>query len=218
MAKSEKPATAAPEGEAPKPKSKKKLLIFAGAAVLLLGLLGGGGWYYFAKIRPAKATAEKKDEVKAPVVDPVFLVLEPLTVNLQHDEGEQFLQIGITLKIVNQETSDKIRGHMPEVRSRIIFLLSSKHASELLTVEGKKKLADEIKAETSPHSARPRRPAPLPRWKPPPRRPQHLREARPDPASWMCCLPRSSFNNDHEQGFSLTGRSRLAAQGRDGRG
>lgn len=148
MAKSEKPATAAPEGEAPKPKSKKKLLIFAGAAVLLLGLLGGGGWYYFAKIRPAKATAEKKDEVKAPVVDPVFLVLEPLTVNLQHDEGEQFLQIGITLKIVNQETSDKIRGHMPEVRSRIIFLLSSKHASELLTVEGKKKLADEIKAET----------------------------------------------------------------------
>jgi flagellar FliL protein len=36
---------------------------------------------------------------------------------------------------------------MPLVRSRLLLLLSSKKASELSTVEGKKKLADEIIAQ-----------------------------------------------------------------------
>lgn len=135
-----KPAKAAPaETEAPaKPKSKKILLAIIG--VLILGVLGGAGWYFMKGSKHA-------DEPKAVVEIPTFLVLEPFTVNLQHEESEQFLQIGITLKVANMELADKIRQSLPEVRSHLLFLLSSKRASELMPIEGKKKLAQEIIVE-----------------------------------------------------------------------
>ena len=90
------------------------------------------------------------DEPKAAVVEtPTFMVLDPFTVNLQHEESDQFLQIGITLKVSSMELADKIRQRLPEVRSRLLFLLSSKRASELMPIEGKKKLAQEIIVETN---------------------------------------------------------------------
>jgi len=143
MAKSAKPAPAAPaaEGEAAaKPKSKKILLAII--AVLILAAAGGGGWWFFLKDK------KHADEPKAVVAEvPTFLSLEPFTVNLQHEEGDQYLNIGITLKVSTAELADKIRQSMPEVRSRLLFLLSSKHGPELVPLEGKKKLAREIIAE-----------------------------------------------------------------------
>jgi flagellar FliL protein len=140
MAKSAKPAPA--ETEAPaKPKSKKILLVIIG--VLILGAIGGAGWWFFMRDKHT-------DEPKAAVVEiPTFMVLEPFTVNLQHEESDQFLQIGITLKVSSMEMADKLRQRLPEVRSRLLFLLSSKRASELMPIEGKKKLAQEIIVETN---------------------------------------------------------------------
>ncbi len=138
-----KPAKSAPaETEAPaKPKSKKVVLAIIG--VLILGAVGGAGWYFMKG-------SQHTDEPKAAVVEmPTFLVLEPFTVNLQHEESDQFLQIGITLKVANEGLADKLRQRLPEVRSRLLFLLSSKRASELMPIEGKKKLAQEIIVETN---------------------------------------------------------------------
>ena len=113
------------------------------AGVLILAAAGGGGWYFMKGGKHA-------DEPKAVVAEiPTFLVLDPYTVNLQHEESDQFLQIGITLKVSSAELADKIRQSLPEVRSRLLFLLSSKKASELIPVEGKKKLARDIAAETN---------------------------------------------------------------------
>ena len=42
---------------------------------------------------------------------------------------------------------EEIKLHMPEVRNRILLLLSSKTASQLMTVEGKRKLALELETE-----------------------------------------------------------------------
>lgn len=140
MAKSEKSAPV--ETEAPaKPKSKRLLL--AVVAVLILGLAGGAAWY-FIKSRPH--AEEPKAVVVAP---PAFMALEPFTVNLQREENDQFLQIGITLKISSAALEEKIKERLPEVRSRLLFLLSSKRASELMPVEGKKKLAQEIVVATN---------------------------------------------------------------------
>ncbi len=140
MAKSAKPAPAETEAP-PKPKSKKILLAII--AVLLLGAAGGAGWYFMKGGKHA-------DEPKVAVVEPpTFLVLDPFTVNLQHEESDQYLNIGITLKVASMELADKIRQRLPEVRSRLLFLLSSKRASELMPVEGKKKLAQEIIVETN---------------------------------------------------------------------
>ena len=136
-----KPPKSAPaEAEAPaKPKSKRLLL--AALGVLVLGLVVGAGWYFMKGSQHADKPKEVVEEL------PTFMVLEPFTVNLQHEESDQFLQIGITLKVANMEMADKLRQRLPEVRSRLLFLLSSKRASELMPIEGKKKLAQDIITE-----------------------------------------------------------------------
>ncbi len=136
-----KPPKSAPaEAEAPaKPKSKRLLL--AAAGVLVLGLVGGAGWYFMKGSQHA-------EEPKAAVEElPTFVVLEPFTVNLQREESEQFLQIGITLKVSGMEMADKLHQRLPEIRSRLLFLLSSKRATELMPIEGKRKLAQDIIVE-----------------------------------------------------------------------
>jgi flagellar protein FliL len=143
MAQPAKQAPAETEVAA-KPKSKKMLLI--GIGVLVLGVGAGAGWYF--------TNGSKHEEAHAPApMTPKFVVLEPFTLNLQREEGDQFLQVGITLKVMEpegkSELEEKIKLHMPEIRSRLLLMLSNKRASELAPVEGKKKLAQEIVAETS---------------------------------------------------------------------
>lgn len=136
-----KPAPAESEAAA-KPKSKLIFLIAAG--VLALVAVGGGVWYF------VNSSAKEAAKEHAPI-PPKFIALEPFTVNLQKsEEGEKFLQAGITLKIANLSLAleEKIKASMPEIRSRLLLLLSSKRDSDLISIDGKKKLAKEIIAET----------------------------------------------------------------------
>jgi len=162
MAKTEKPAAPASQakgsGKAPaqqaeeasegavKPKGKKPLIIAVAALVLAIG--AGAGWY-FTKGKgdhgePAKKAAPEKPKQSK------FVPLEAFTVNLQRgEEGDQFLQIGITLKIDDPDLEGKIKQAMPEIRSRILMLLSGKRASDLTPISGKKQLAQEIALEVN---------------------------------------------------------------------
>ena len=143
-----KPAAPAAKEEAPAaapPKSKKMLIIVI--ALLLLGIAGGAGWFFSKGSAPAEDhAAESKHE---PALEAKYVTLgEHITVNLQREEGDQYLQAGITLKILQPELEEQIKKAMPEIRSKLLFLLSSKYPSELQTAEGKKKLIAEIIAET----------------------------------------------------------------------
>ncbi|MDE1942430.1 MAG: flagellar basal body-associated protein FliL [Betaproteobacteria bacterium] len=135
MAKEDKKA---PEA-APKP--KKKMLLLVVAALLVLGLGGGGAWYFLKGNKHGAAEQKPAANLSA---QPIFVPLDTFTVNLQHEQGDQVLQVGLSLKLYNQDLNDKIKNAMPEIRSNLLLLLSSKHASELITVAGKKKLAREI--------------------------------------------------------------------------
>jgi len=127
-------AEAAPAG-----KSKKKLFIIIGALVVLLGGGGAAAWF----LTQHEGTPKEAEETLQKV--PVYLPLETFTVNLQ--DGEQYMQIDITLQVADQAQVDAIKLHMPRVRSRLLALLSSKHAEELATAEDKQKLAKEILAQ-----------------------------------------------------------------------
>ena len=82
------------------------------------------------------------------MLEPKFIPLgERFTVNLQREEGDQYLQAGITLKILDPELELKIKNAMPEIRSKLLFLLSSKKPSELVTSEGKAALVEQVIAE-----------------------------------------------------------------------
>ena len=77
---------------------------------------------------------------------PVFFPLESLTVNLQSDDGAMhYLRTGLTLKLRDEKTQAKLTEHMPEIRSRVLLLLSAKRPEELATVEGKRTLASELR-------------------------------------------------------------------------
>jgi flagellar FliL protein len=126
------------EAAPPPKKSKKKLFVLVAALVVVLGLAGAGVWYFTQDAGADKAEA-------APAKVPVFLALDTFTVNLQ--DGEQYLQLDITLQVADQAQVDAIKLHMPRVRSRLLSLLSSKHADELMSAEDKKKLTAEIMAQ-----------------------------------------------------------------------
>lgn len=80
-----------------------------------------------------------------PPPPPVFVGMDPFTVNLSGEDGERYLHIGLSLKVADAETQARITQHMPEVRSRVLLLLSSKQPQDLATIDGKRRLASEIR-------------------------------------------------------------------------
>ena len=134
---------AAEEVAVPVKKSNKKLVIMLAAVLLLAGGGGGAAWYFMGHKSEGGAEKHAKEEKPKP---PVFVVMEPFTVNLQSDGTEQFLQVAFTLQAATNEEVDLIKTYMPQVRSRLLVLLSSKHAAEINTPAGKKALGAEIAA------------------------------------------------------------------------
>jgi flagellar FliL protein len=140
MAQNQKPAAQKPEDPTVPKKSSKKLVIGAAVSAVLL-IAAGGGWYF----TKGNDGAPQVEEVKvAPPKPPIFIVLEPFTVNLQRESSDQYLQLGLTLKIFDLEYEKKIKDNLPEIRSKILQLLTTKTASELLSAEGKTRLVKEI--------------------------------------------------------------------------
>lgn len=137
-----KEAAHAAEGEAPK--GNKKMIIIFGAVigVLVLVIAGGAAWY-FLKAPAGEQAAEKKIEVAK---EPKFIPLEHFVGNLQPDgSGPVNFAIEITLQIFDPEIELKTKAMMPEIRSKLNLLISSKTATEMASINGKKKLAIQIR-------------------------------------------------------------------------
>ncbi|MDH6149781.1 MULTISPECIES: flagellar basal body-associated protein FliL [Paraburkholderia] len=137
--------TTAPQQAAPaSPGPMKRIILIVLIALIAAGAAGAGVWFFLSKRAPVAVSAEA-----APVQSavPLFFPLESMTVNLQSDDGQQhFLRIGLTLKLGDAVTQQALTDHMPEVRSRILLALSNKHPEELAPLEGKRALAEELKA------------------------------------------------------------------------
>jgi len=146
-------APAAGEAEA-KPAKGKKMLIIILAVVILLVVAGGGAAFFLLKKKGADDEGEAEAApAKASKVDPksppTYLPLENMVVNLADPGGNRFAQVGITLQLDNQATSDAIKAFMPGIRNAILFILSQRTTEELLVVQGKEQLAADITAEIS---------------------------------------------------------------------
>ena len=118
--------------------SKKKLLVIIIKAVLVLGLGGGAAWFF------TQGKSEGGEHKAAKAEPPEYVPIEAFTVNLQPENGDQYLQITFTLQVANPQQVELIKANMPKVRSRVLLLLSGKKASEISSVEGKHQLATEI--------------------------------------------------------------------------
>ena len=129
------------EGEEQQPKKKGKLPLIIALAVLLAAG-GGGAWFFMSKGKGDETAHQAKPQPPKP---PVFVPLEPFTVNLSAEQSEQYLQVAATLKVLEQPAADAVKQYMPEVRHRILTLLSSKKAAEITSGEGRERLAEEIR-------------------------------------------------------------------------
>ena len=127
--------------QAVKPKSKKMLFIILGVVLALA--IGGGAAYYFLVMKADSSTAESKP--KTPELQ-IFVPLEAFTVNLRPEstEPQQYLQTTLNLQVPSEEMSASLKARMPELRSRILLILTNKKASEITSVEGKNALMTEI--------------------------------------------------------------------------
>lgn len=134
---------------------KKRLLIIVAAALVLVA--AGVAAVLLLKQNtaqnedddwddPATATATAVRKVD-PAVVPTFLPLDTFTVNLADRTAERYAQVGITLEVDTQETSDRLKAYMPAIRNNILMVLSHKTSTELLDRAGKERLAMEIMRE-----------------------------------------------------------------------
>lgn len=138
---------------APKPKGKKPLIL--GLVAVLLLAVAAGAWMLLgrghaddeeaAAPRPAAAHAKKGKDAQPPT----YLPMENMVVNLADAGGDKFVQLGVTLEVMDQKTADLVKGHLPGIRSAVLMLASQRTSEELLTREGKEKLAQDILREAS---------------------------------------------------------------------
>jgi flagellar FliL protein len=145
--------------DAPPPaKGKKKLIIIIGIVVLVL--LAGGGAAVFMLKKGAAAQDEYADEGAdgAPAhasarhdssATPIFVPLDPFTVNLADRQADRYAQIGITLEITEAKTGDQIKAFMPAIRNNILMAIADRTAADLLGREGKNLLAERVRRETA---------------------------------------------------------------------
>ncbi len=164
------PANAAPEGDAPKGGKKKLIIIGVIVALVLAG--GGGAAVFMMKKKAADAAAaaaaedggdeadsgdhgEKSHKAAAGGHDkgehgaPTFVPLDPFTVNLTDKDSDRYAQVGLSLQVDDPHLGDELKNYMPAIRNAILLLLSHKSSEELLSPEGKEKLAQEIRRDAA---------------------------------------------------------------------
>jgi flagellar protein FliL len=139
----------------PAKRSKKMLFIVLGAVVvsIVVGLVVGKLMFsHKASAEGEDAQAEHKEapHKTEPGKPPVFVNLDPFTVNLQSDSGaEQYLQAVATLRVTDEKTGEELKLYMPQIRHEILSIMAAKTAADVGSLDGRKKLAEEIRDVTN---------------------------------------------------------------------
>ncbi len=146
---------------APAAQGKKKLILIVAIALAVV-LAGGVGALLLMKKNsadaeldadaadhdegPARKVVAKRDpKAKAPV----FVPLEPFTVNLADRDADRYAQVAVTLEVDDPAIEMQLKNYMPAIRNNILLALADRTAGELLGRDGKQALADRIRRETA---------------------------------------------------------------------
>lgn len=144
-----------PEGPEPVPvKGKKKLILIIVAALVVVLALVAVAAVLLLKKPAAEHEGEDGEPVAAasqvdPKTAPVFVPLDPFTVNLADRQAERYAQVGITLELEDAATTDRIKAFMPAIRNNILMAIADRTAGELIDRDGKTQLAERVRQEAS---------------------------------------------------------------------
>lgn len=129
------------------------LVVTVIAVVLAIGGCAGVLLYlaHHGKLGAASTPAPVVVVEKAEALPTHNVTLEPMLVNLADDDGHSYLRLGVVLA-EEQEKDAKAKEEKPApgadaaVRDAILSVLGKKHASDLLSPDGKDTLKKELKA------------------------------------------------------------------------
>ncbi|MFZ4831998.1 flagellar basal body-associated protein FliL [Rouxiella sp. Mn2063] len=127
-------------------KKKRSLLVILLLLVIILGGAGGGyAWWILHNDAKLPETAETPKA--KPPAPPVFLALDTFTVNLQTPDNnpDRVLYVGLTLRLPDENDRKILTEYLPEVRSRLLLLLSRQQSQNIANEAGKQQLVQEIK-------------------------------------------------------------------------
>ncbi|QII85677.1 flagellar basal body-associated protein FliL [Bordetella hinzii] len=82
----------------------------------------------------------------AVVPAPIFIPLEAFTVTLHDADAERIMHVGLTLRVSDDQSRQRIERYMPEVRNRILMILSSQTPQSVQTLDGKQAMAKTLQA------------------------------------------------------------------------
>lgn len=145
-----------PPAENLPPKKSKKLMIIIIASALILVLVLAGATVLLLKNRASadgdEETAQETTEKKAKKKEekraaPVYLKVEPYTINLKGELGDQYLRLEMSAEFDDQQAADAAKAYMPRIRHQTMQLLKGKMVNELNSKDGTQKLAKEIRDE-----------------------------------------------------------------------
>ncbi|MBI6550499.1 flagellar basal body-associated protein FliL [Xenorhabdus lircayensis] len=113
--------------------------------LVLTAVLGAaiGGYSWWTMNQSANNSTAKAKVIETPV----FMSLEPFTVNLidNEDHFDRVLYVGVTLRLSDEKTRQRFHDYLPEIRSRMLLLLSRQKATDLAKDDGKMHLVADIK-------------------------------------------------------------------------
>jgi len=107
-----------------------------------------------AKARDAAASAQGKGLDSAnepgqgmpppPPPAPIFFELAPFTVTVDNGVSERILHVGVTLRLADGSSRQRLENYLPEVRSRVLFELAKLTPDDLKSPQARGALATAI--------------------------------------------------------------------------
>ena len=123
--------------------------------LLVAGLAVGGYFAFINFIKPQMAVAPQPQQKDLEVPGSrfpeseqkelgVMYPMEPFLVNLARSNGKQFLKVSLTLELSSPEARPEVKANEFKIVDSILLLLSSKTREDVISLQGKFKLKDEI--------------------------------------------------------------------------
>ncbi|MHD0644035.1 flagellar basal body-associated FliL family protein [Pseudomonas aeruginosa] len=134
--------------------SEKKTIALAigGAALVVLAGIGGVVWALKSGYLNANPAAQAEP---APIVveAPIYVKIPPFTVNIVKESCggsssgacySKLFYVGLSYRVENKETESFLTEHMPELRSRLLMVMSEQDPDKILTKQGKADVAQKL--------------------------------------------------------------------------
>lgn len=160
MATATKRTSGSPSGSGSK--GLGKLVLGLLLVAVIIGASVAATYFFLERsgvLSSAMAEGSTETHPPVPLPAPIFAPLEPFTVTLRDERTTRILYVAITLRLVDGTSRDMVTEYMPEVRDRVLRLLSVQNPTHIQTPDGRERLVQDLtKLLQRPYLPQPRGP------------------------------------------------------------